>query len=80
MPKVKRAAAVALTAAKTTHNSNGFTITEGNLWLPSRGRLSNGFHQEVRVHADSQSNARAILEAQFGKGSILSGPWSVHTQ
>ena len=40
-------------------------------------RLSNGFHQEVRIQADSQSNARAILEAQFVKGSILSGPWSV---
>ena len=43
-------------------------------------RLPNGFHQEVHIQADSQSNAKAILEAQFGKGSILSGPWSVHTR
>jgi hypothetical protein len=38
-------------------------------------RLPNGFHQEIRVQADSQGNARAMLEAQYGKGSILSGPW-----
>jgi len=43
-------------------------------------RLPNGFHQEIHIQADSQSNAKAILEAQFGKGSILSGPWSVHTR
>ena len=43
-------------------------------------RLSNGFHQEVRIQADGQSNAKAILEAQYGRDSILSGPWSVHTQ
>ena len=43
-------------------------------------RLSNGFHQEVRIQADSQSNAKAMLEAQYGRDSILSGPWSVHTQ
>ena len=40
-------------------------------------KLSNGFHQEIHIQADSQSNAKAILEAQFGKGRILSGPWSV---
>ena len=43
-------------------------------------RVSNGFHQEVRIQADSQSNAKAMLEAQYGRDSILSGPWSVHTQ
>jgi hypothetical protein len=43
-------------------------------------RLPNGFHQEVRSQADSQGNAEAILEAQFGKGSILSGLWSVPAQ
>ena len=43
-------------------------------------RLSNGFHQEVRIQADSQSNAKAMLEAQYGTGSVLSGPWSVQTQ
>ena len=43
-------------------------------------KLSNGFHQEVRIQADSQSNAKAMLEAQYGRDSILSGPWSVHTQ
>jgi len=42
--------------------------------------VSNGSHQDVHIQADSQSNAKAILEAQFGKGSILSGPWSVHTR
>ena len=43
-------------------------------------KLSNGFHQEVRIQADSQSNAKAMLEAQYDRDSILSGPWSVHTQ
>jgi len=43
-------------------------------------KLSNGFHQEVRIQADSQNNAKATLEAQYGRNSILSGPWSVHTQ
>jgi len=42
--------------------------------------LSNGFRQEVLIQADNQSNARAILEAQYGKGSILSGPWSIRTR
>jgi hypothetical protein len=43
-------------------------------------RLSNGFHQEVRIQADNQGNVKAILEAQYGRNSILSGPWSVHSQ
>jgi hypothetical protein len=33
-------------------------------------RLPNGNQQEVRVMADSQQNARAMLEAQYGRGSI----------
>ena len=36
-------------------------------------RLANGNQQEVRVMADSQQNARAMIEAQFGRGSILFG-------
>ena len=36
-------------------------------------RLPNGNQQEVRVMADSQQNARAMLEAQYGRGSILFG-------
>jgi hypothetical protein len=40
-------------------------------------RLSNGLHQPVRVQADSQSNAKAMIESQFGRGCILQGPWSV---
>ena len=36
-------------------------------------RLSNGNQQEVRVMADSQANARAMVEAQYGRGSILFG-------
>ena len=51
----------------------------GIIWK-SVVKLSNGFHQEVRIQADSQSNAKAILEAQYGRNSILSGPWSVHSQ
>ena len=43
-------------------------------------RLPNGFPQAIRIVADSQTNARAILEAQFGKGSIQSGPWRLSTR
>jgi len=37
-------------------------------------RLSNGAHQVITVTASDISNARQILETQFGAGSILSGP------
>jgi hypothetical protein len=36
-------------------------------------RLKNGNQQEVRVMADSQLNARLMIEAQYGRGSILFG-------
>jgi hypothetical protein len=41
-------------------------------------RLSNGSIQEVTVQADSYFNAKAMLESQYGKGSIFSGPVQVH--
>jgi hypothetical protein len=37
-------------------------------------RLANGNQQRVTVHADNQFNARLMIEAQFGSGSIISGP------
>jgi hypothetical protein len=36
-------------------------------------RLANGNQQEVRVMADNQFNARQMIEAQYGRGSILFG-------
>jgi hypothetical protein len=36
-------------------------------------RLPNGNQQEVCVMADSQANARVMIESQFGRGSILFG-------
>jgi len=36
-------------------------------------RLPNGNQQEVRVQADSQLNARQMIEAQYGRDSILFG-------
>ena len=36
-------------------------------------RLPNGNQQKVRVMADSQQNARAMIEVQYGRGSILFG-------
>jgi hypothetical protein len=36
-------------------------------------RLANGNQQEVRVQADSQINAKQLIEAQYGRGSILFG-------
>ena len=40
-------------------------------------RLSNGLHQQIRLRADSQAAARAMIEAQYGKGCLLQGPWSM---
>jgi len=37
-------------------------------------RLSNGNRQRVSVLADNQINARLMIEAQYGRGSIISGP------
>jgi hypothetical protein len=37
-------------------------------------RLANGNPQKVAVHADNWMNARMMIEAQFGTGSIVSGP------
>ena len=37
-------------------------------------RLANGNQQRVTVPADSQINARLMIEAQYGRGSIISGP------
>ena len=39
-----------------------------------RVRLPNTSGQDVVVRADSSSNARAMVEAQYGKGSIVAGP------
>jgi hypothetical protein len=39
-------------------------------------RLSNGLHQQVRVQADSQAAASAMIESMFGPGCLLHGPWS----
>jgi hypothetical protein len=36
-------------------------------------RLPNGNQQEVRVMADSQINARQMIEAQYGRARILFG-------
>ena len=36
-------------------------------------RLPSGNQQEVRVQADSQANARQMIEVQYGRDSILFG-------
>lgn len=36
-------------------------------------RLPNGNQQEVRVQANSQINARQMVESQYGRDSILFG-------
>jgi hypothetical protein len=41
-------------------------------------KLSNGSIQEVTVQADSYFNAKAMIEAQYGRGRIFSGPTKVH--
>ena len=37
-------------------------------------RLANGNRQRVTVRADNWMNARLMIEAQYGNGSIISGP------
>jgi hypothetical protein len=37
-------------------------------------RLENANQQRVEVIADNQTNARLMIEAQFGRGVIISGP------
>ncbi len=44
----------------------------------ARIRLSNSQTQEVTVQADSQWNAKLLLETQYGKGSVVSPPTQVH--
>jgi hypothetical protein len=40
-------------------------------------RLKNGAVQEITVQADTYFNAKAMIEAQYGKGSIFTGPIEV---
>jgi len=40
-------------------------------------KLSNGSLQDIVVNADNSRNATAIIEAQYGKGSIRFGPMEV---
>lgn len=40
----------------------------------ARIRLSSGGGQNITVDADSAYNAKQMIEAQYGKGCILSGP------
>jgi len=42
------------------------TTWKAVIWLP------NGNQQEVRVMADSQTNARQMIEAQYGRNSLIS--------
>jgi hypothetical protein len=37
-------------------------------------RLANGNRQRVQVLADNWMNARLMIEAQYGRESIISGP------
>ena len=37
-------------------------------------KLANGNQQRVQVVADTWANARLMIEAQFGRGVIISGP------
>jgi hypothetical protein len=41
-------------------------------------KLPNGSVQNVTVEADTNINAKAMLEAQYGKGSVIVSPSEVH--
>ena len=40
-------------------------------------KLSTGVQQDIFVQADTSFNARTMVEAQYGKGSIMMGPTEV---
>jgi hypothetical protein len=52
---------------------DGGNVMATKTWT-AKIKLKNGAIQEVTVQADSFFNAKAILESQYGKGSIWSGP------
>lgn len=35
-------------------------------------KLSNGGTQKITIQADNEANAKAMLEAQYGRGAVLS--------
>jgi hypothetical protein len=43
-------------------------------------KLPTGMQQQVTVQADSPWNAKAMLEAQYGKGCVKFGPQEVRTK
>lgn len=43
----------------------------------ARIRLPGGQQQDVFVEADTQTKAKLLIEAQYGKGKIISGPVSM---
>jgi hypothetical protein len=43
------------------------------LWS-AKIRLSNGMIQEITVRADNYFNAKAMIEAEYGRGCIYFGP------
>jgi len=40
-------------------------------------RLENGNQQRVTIQADNYFNARMMIESQFGRASIITGPHRV---
>lgn len=40
-------------------------------------RLPNKFTQYVTVQADTQSNAKAMLEATYGKSNVIVSPYKI---
>lgn len=40
-------------------------------------KLTNGNSQDITIEADSPQNAKAMIESQFGQGSIIAGPIQV---
>lgn len=40
-------------------------------------KLPNGSTQQIVIDANSPANAKAMLEAQYGKGSVRTGPVEV---
>ncbi len=48
--------------------------TMATITFYARVKLPNNSTQVITVQASTYSNARAMIEAQYGKGSIVGGP------
>lgn len=63
---------VALICHSTNHQKFGWNVKMNDKTYKARIKLSPSTQQNVTIQAKDAHTARLMLEAQFGKGSIVS--------